>query len=47
MLSGSGLSLSSSQGTALVSQLWVQFQLNPWAGFPCPCSVPVAVHRGM
>lgn len=34
MLSGSGLSLSSSQGTALVSQLWVSFSLIPGQGSP-------------
>lgn len=34
-------------GAALVSQLWVQVQLNPQAGFPLPCYAPVTALRGM
>ena len=35
-----------SRGTALVSQLWVQVQLNPQVGFPLPCYTLVTVREG-
>jgi len=36
-----------SQGAVLTSQLWVRFGLNPQAGFPRPCNVPMTARSGM